>query len=339
MAGPQNSSADLNPELLHQINFSLVPSRVLAAGVQLGVFSHIAAGKNTAEGIARAAKSNRRAMRMLLDALVACQLLTKKDSQYGLPPLAGKFLVRGSPDYMGGMMENDDLSEAWRHLAKAVRTGKPFHRVEKESLAVKFFPTLVSTLHVTNREPARRAAEALGVGSARQGLSAVDVACGSGVWGIAVAQADPQARVTAQDFPAMLRHTRKYLKTAGVEQQFDYLPGDLRKVEFGKQRYDLALLGNIVHSEGERSSRNLFRRLYRALRPGGRIAIVDMIPNDARTGPPFPVFFALNMLLNTQEGDTYTLAEYADWLMKAGFDRVEKADIGSHSPIIIGYKK
>jgi len=339
MPQPQGAGSDPNPELLHQINFSHVPSRVLATGVQLGVFTHIADGKRTAEAIARAAKANPRGMRMLLDALVACQFLSKQDSRYGLSPLAEKFLVRQTPDYLGGMMETDDLWEAWRHLAKAVRTGKPVHRVESEKKAVKFFPSLVSTLHITNREPARRAAEALGIGAGRRGLSIVDVACGSGVWGIALAQADPQARITAQDFPGMLRHTRKYLKGACVEDRFDYLPGDLKEVDFGKARFDLAVLGNIVHSEGERSSRALFRRLYRALRSGGRIAIVDMIPNDSRTGPPFPIFFALNMLLNTQAGDTYTLAEYAEWLLKAGFQRVSTADIGSHSPLIIGYKK
>ncbi len=338
MAGSERTGNPLNPELLHQISFSFAPSRVLTTGVELGVFSHIAAGKKTAEAVARAARSSPRGMRMLLDALVAIELLSKKNSIYHLSPLAAKFLVRGLPDYAGFTMERADFSEPWRHLTKAVRTGKPFRQVENEKRAAEFFPVLVSTLHVTNREPARRAAEALEIqpGSA---LRVVDIACGSGVWGLAIADADPQARITAQDFAAMLPHTRKYVKRHGAEKRFDYLPGDLNRVDFGKARFDLALLGNIVHSEGERNSRRLFRRLCRALHPGGRIAIVDMIPNDTRTGPPFPVFFALNMLLNTRLGNTYTLAEYAEWLLDAGFERVETADIRSHSPLIIGYKK
>ncbi len=112
----------------------------------------------------------------------------------------------------------------------------------------------------------------------------------------------------------------------------------MKEVDFGENRYDLALLGNIVHSEGEESSRDLFKRLYRALKSGGRVAIIDMIPNNERTGPPFALIFALNMLVNTEKGGTYTLEEYTRWLSDAGFKRVESADIQSHSPLIICYK-
>jgi SAM-dependent methyltransferase len=155
------------------------------------------------------------------------------------------------------------------------------------------------------------------------------------VWGIAVAERDPEAIVTVNDFPPMLDITREFVARHGLSGRFHYLPGSLREVDFGSSRFDAAILGNIVHSEGERASRDLFARLHRALAPGGRVAIVDMLPNDDRTGPPFPLFFALNMLTHTDEGDTYTLAEYREWLGAAGFSSVETHDIGSHSPVIL----
>ena len=335
----QNRSTTLNLEHLHQLNFSFVPSRVLTAGVQLGVFSLIASGRRSVKEIAAAAQASERGVRMLLDALVICQVLSKRDALYDLTPLAARYLVRESPDYMGSMMENDGHWESWGRLSEAIRTGQPVHRVGEKEQAEAFFPDLVRTLHIINWEPARRAAQVLGAGNGRRGLRVVDVGCGSGVWGIAVAEADAQARVTAQDFPAMLAVTREYLQRHGVHDRYDFLPGDLKEVDFGADRYDVALLGNIVHSEGERSSRNLFARLHRALRPGGQIAIADMIPNDDRTGPPFPVFFALTMLLHTPEGDTFTPGEYRQWLREVGFARVETADIGSHSPMIVGTKE
>jgi len=328
----------LGLEEIQQLIFSFIPSRVLAAGVQFGVFAQIAAGRQTPEEIAQAAGTSRRGTRMLLDALVAAELLTKNGRQYRLTPGAAQYLVPDSPDYVGGMMEQDASWLPWNHLAEAVRSGKPHLEVEQQQNAEAFFPRLVRTLHVFNREPARRAAAALGAAEAADGRRVLDVACGSGVWGIAFAEAHPQTRVTAQDFPGMLEETRQYLKRHGVEGRYDFLPGDLKQAGFGRDRYDVALLGNIAHSEGERSTRDLFRRLFPALRKGGRIAIVDMIPHDDRSGPPFPVFFALQMLLHSEQGDTYTLAEYSAWLREAGFARVETADIGSHSPLIVGHR-
>jgi ubiquinone/menaquinone biosynthesis C-methylase UbiE len=334
----RQQSAGASPETLMQMSFSFGPARVLSTALQLGVFSHIDAGKKTAHEIAQAAGASERGMRYLLDALVGFQLLGKTGEGYALTPLSAQYLVREKPDYAGAMMESERIFEAWSHLTEVVRTGRPPHRVEAQEVAEQFFPILVRSLHVMNREPARRMAQVLGAGTSEKGLRVVDVACGSGVWGIAIAEADPQARITAQDFPALFETTRAYLKRHGVEDRYDFLPGDLKEVDFGEGRFDIALLGNIVHSEGERSSRDLFRRIHRALKPTGRIVIIDMIPNDERTGPPFALLFALNMLINTEEGGTYTLAEYKEWLNEAGFRRVETADIGSHSPLIIGFK-
>ncbi|HEX8143007.1 MAG TPA: methyltransferase [Pyrinomonadaceae bacterium] len=335
----RQEEAGLTPDALMQITFSFAPSRVLSAGLQLRVFSHMAGGKKTVAEIAGAAEASERGMRMLLDALVGLELLSKRGDAYELTPLSAQFLVRESEDYVGAMMENDMLWETWGQLSEVVRTGQPPRLIEMQEVAEQFFAVLIRSLHIMNREPARRAAEALGAGASGKGLRVVDVACGSGVWSIAIAEADPEARVTAQDFPAIFNVTREYLKRHGVEERFDFLPGDLKRVDFGENRFDVAILGNIVHSEGEESSRDLFKRLHRALRAGGRIVIVDMIPNDERTGPPFALFFALNMLLNTEVGGTYTLAEYTDWLTDAGFARVETADIGSHSPLIIAHKE
>jgi ubiquinone/menaquinone biosynthesis C-methylase UbiE len=332
------SNDDQDVQKLTQFHLSFAPSRVLTTALQLRVFSHLAAGKATAAAVASAAGASERGTRMLLDALVALDLLGKKDGRYTLTPLAERYLVRESPDYAGYIMESDALWEAWSHLAECVRTGKPCHAVNQPQGAEEFFPVLVRGLHITNRGPARSLARALGAGDGHGKMRVLDVACGSGVWGIAVAEANPEARVTAQDFPKVLELTRQFLRQHGVEDRYDFLPGDLKQADLGESRYDLALLGNIVHSEGEHSSRHLFKRLHGALKPGGRVAVLDMIPNDDRTGSPFPILFALNMLVNTDEGDTYTLAEYTGWLQDAGFGRIETADIGSHSPAIIATK-
>ncbi len=339
MAEGQSPSRAMDArERLQQLTFSFAPTRVLMTALQLDLFSHIAAGHRTAADIARAAGANERGTRMVLDALAGLELLTKGGGQYELTPVARQYLARGSSDYMGSMLESERLWEAWAHLTEVVKSGKPFRNVTEQKDAEDFFKILVRSLHVTNRPLAQRATEALGAGTTRRGLRVLDIGCGSGVWGISIAEADEEARVTALDFPKVLEITREYAGRHKVAGRFEYLPGDLREADLGENRYDVAVLGNIAHSEGERSSRALFRRIHRALRPGGRLAIADMIPNDERTGPPFALIFAINMLLNTEEGDTFTLAEYKAWLTEAGFARVETADIGSHSPLLIAHR-
>jgi hypothetical protein len=63
-----------------------------------------------------------------------------------------------------------------------------------------------------------------------------------------------------------------------------------------------------------------------------------MLPNQDRTGPPFPVMFAVNMFLHC-DGDTYTFEEYRGWLREAGFAAVESYDTRrAPSPVIIATK-
>src|SRR5689334_3397941 len=158
-------TATLTPEPLHQVMYSFVPSRVMQAALKLGVFSALAKRATTAGEAARATKCNARGMRMLLDALVACNLAAKKiaksQTSYTLTPISKQFLVPSSPDYIGTMFEHDAMWDTWRELTTAVRTGKPVQRVNDESVRASFFPSLVRSLHVINREPARRTAAAL----------------------------------------------------------------------------------------------------------------------------------------------------------------------------------
>lgn len=329
------AAPQLNEETLFQMMGGYNVSRTVIAGIQLGVFAALAEGPATASTLAEKCKASSRGMRMLADGLTALGLLEKKADTYQLTPLTARVLVPTQPDYIGAMAETDHLWESWTHLPEVIRSGQPIHQVDQEEKAQQFFPRLVKTLHVRNRPFAREAAKHLNDVLSRADAKVLDVACGSGVWSIACAEAYPQVRVTANDFPTLLDGLRGYLKRHGVEDRFDFLPGDLKTADYGKDRFDVALLGNIVHSEGEASSRDLFKRLHRALKSKGVVVIVDMVPDDNRSGPVFPVLFALNMLLNTTEGDTYTFAEYKAWLTDAGFVDVRAIDIGAHSPLVV----
>jgi hypothetical protein len=93
-----------------------------------------------------------------------------------------------------------------------------------------------------------------------------------------------------------------------------------------------------LHSEGPGRSRQLIRKVFKALAPGGTIAIAEFVPNDERTGPPGPLIFAINMLVNTTVGDTFTFAEMSQWLREAGFKNPRQLNAGGPSPLILATK-
>ena len=346
MSAPASSTAPAGERpatdaaALMQIQFSFAASRILLTALELDVFTPLASGEKTAAELVDATGYSARGLPMLLDALVPLGLLSKRDGRYALTPLSQKCLVKGAPAYIGAALvpAHRQMLASWGQLAESVRTGKPYAVVEEQKAAEEFFPDLVRWLHVSNSEPAGRLAEALKSKTAKNPV-VLDVACGSGIWGIRFAQAEPTAQVIANDYPKVLDTvTRGYVERESVAPRYRYAPGDIKQAQVPRESCDLILLGNIVHSEGEAASRAIFRKCFELLKTGGVVAIIDMIPNDERTGPPFALIFALNMLVNTAKGSTYTLPEYRNWLAEAGFSEVSTVDVASHSPVIVARK-
>ena len=184
---------------------------------------------------------------------------------------------------------------------------------------------------------ARSLGEHLKIAKTKKPLSVLDIAAGSGVWGIALAQQSPLVNISAVDWPEVLKVTKKVAKRHGVGGQLKTIPGDLSKVDFGTG-HQVATLGHILHSEGRERSRQLIRKVFKALAPRGTIVISEFVPNDTRTGPPAPLIFAVNMLVNTTAGDTFTFAEMSQWLREAGFEKPRKVELGGISPLILATK-
>src|SRR5437773_12549475 len=117
---------------------------------------------------------------------------------------------------------------------------------------------------------AQQLAEHLNVAKAKDGLRVIDLAAGSGIWGIALTQKSPRLRVTAVDWAGMIPTTKRITQKFGVADRFNYIEGDLLEANFGNG-YDIAVLGHILHSEGEERSRQLIKKTFRAVKPGGTI--------------------------------------------------------------------
>ncbi|HEY6893275.1 MAG TPA: methyltransferase [Rhodanobacteraceae bacterium] len=312
-------------------------SQILRAATHYKFFTLIASGHTTADAIARAADTDVRGTRMVLDSLVALDVLTKRGQKYGLTPDADALLVAGRPGDLTGMLDvHVGLTwEDWGHLTEALRDPTKVRQYGNLDAAAEFFPKLIRAILPLGLGAADATAEHLGIGTRKKGARILDVGVGGAAWSMPFAKRDRTVRVTGFDIPAVLAETKRIVAEFGVEQQYVFQARDLMKDTPDQSAFDLVILGNICHGLSDRQNRDLLGRMRRALAPGGQLVIADMIPNDERTGPPFPVLFAVNMFVMGGE-DTYPMSTYRAWLADAAYRDVEVFDTGrSHSPVII----
>jgi SAM-dependent methyltransferase len=325
MPAPQQP---LNPQRIFQLAFGYAAPLMLDAGSKF------------AEQIASASGTSPRGMRILLNGLVAIELLTKDSTgHYALTPESSAFLVSTKPAYFGGMLRHTSkqLLPKWLHLTEIVRTGKPATAVNQEAAGSTFFAEFVESIFPNSYPAASAVADHLHLASATAPTRVLDLAAGSGVWGIALAQKSKQVHVTAVDWPAVLPVTRKIATRFVVVDRFTFTADDLHTADFGAG-HNIATLGHILHSEGESASRALLKKTFAALAPGGTIVIAEMVPDDDRAGPAHALIFAVNMLVNTDTGDTFTFKEISTWLKEAGFISPRQLEVPGPSPLILATK-
>jgi ubiquinone/menaquinone biosynthesis C-methylase UbiE len=331
------AAAPVTPERIQQYVWGFAATRTLATALDLGLFTEIAKGATTIAALSKAVGAPERGVRMVLDALVALGLLTRTGGAFVLAPDAAKFLVRTSPAYMGELVafQANSIEDGWRSLTEVVRTGTPVKALDRPKEGVATWHLLVDGLFALGFPAAQELGKELARRRPGKPVHLLDVAAGSGVWGIGCALTNPNVKVTIQDLPETLEHARRWVDRMKVADRASYLPGDLRALDFGEKAFDAAVLGHICHSEGAVHTRRLLANVARALRPGGTIAIAEFVPDPDRSGPPATLLFALNMLVHTTEGDTFTFPQYREWLEAAGFADVVQLQAPAVSPLIL----
>jgi SAM-dependent methyltransferase len=319
-----------------QFAWGYAPPLILEAALNYRLFDLLDQAPQTVRELASRSGASVRGLTAILNALVGLEFLAKRGDRYALTPESEAFLVSTNPAYHGGFFRHvmRQILPNWLHLMEAVRDGRPVVAANQQANGQKFFAEFVEGLFPMSYKAAQVLGEYLGIPRAKSPTSVLDIGAGSGVWGIALAHQSPHVTVRAVDWPAVLKVTTKLARRHGVGNRLRTVAGDLLKADFGTG-HRVATIGHILHSEGPDRSRQLLRKTFRALAPGGTIAISEFVPNDDRTGPPGPLIFAVNMLLHTEAGDTFTFTEMADWLREAGFANPRLLKAPAPSPLVL----
>ncbi len=298
-------------ELLAAVR-SFQESRTLLTALELDVFTVVGEGASP-EDVAGRIGADARATEMLLNGLVALGALEKGDGIFRCT--SGS---KGLGPARAGLMHTVHLWETWSTLTACVKSGTTVRKPGVEGHQEQWTEAFIAAMHARARTTAAHMVATVDASGVRRML---DVGGGPATFAIAFARAHPELHAEVLDLGPVLPLGARNIREAGLADRVTMREGDLRTDAFG-QGYDFILASAICHMLDEDENRDLFRRCFRALAPGGRLIIREFILEPDRAGPPSAALFALNMLVGTRRGNTYTESEYRQWLREAGFAKI-----------------
>jgi len=236
----------VTPERLMQFGFAYAPPLIIGAATANKVFDTLASGAKNVEEVSRKTGASIRGLRAIMNALVGLELLKKSGDKYALTPESEAFLVSNKPGTLAGFfsMNRVRMMQLWMKLDEIVRTGQPAEARNQEGPGTEFFSELVENIIPMSYGSAQALAGHLKLADATSEVRVLDLAAGSGIWGIALAQKSPRVQVTAVDWAGMIPTTKRITQKFGVGERFKFIEGDLLEADFGED-YDSATLGHI----------------------------------------------------------------------------------------------
>jgi SAM-dependent methyltransferase len=332
LGSPDPLATGVSRERLYSMMRAYKQTALLRTAVELGIFDAIAAGAREADTIAIRIGADPRGTRILLDALAALSLVGSERGHYSLDEGARELLVSSSPRYYGAMtavVASDDEWEAMRRLGEAVRTGGAVVETHAETPGYSYWEVFAASVSpVMNPAACVLSDLVAGWGAQRPMLDVLDIACGHGLHGFAVADRLPQARVWGLDWDNVLPHRRRHAELRGLGERTAEISGDMFETDLGGP-YDLVLITNVLHHFSEQRSAQLLSRAAGVLRPGGRVGIVGFVIDDELepAQDPEPHLFATLMLTWTHAGEVHTTAGYHRMLAAAGLRAERSASV------------
>lgn len=324
-------AAGVLPDDVNEMIRGFMPSRAVLTALELDVFTAVGKG-GTAQQVAGKIQAAVRATEMLLNALVSLNLLEKRDGVYSNTAVSARFLAEGTPDTArAAQLHIANVWKRWSTLTEAVKAGSSVVQRNEDG----WVKTFIAAMDHTARGRARAVAQAAGVNGAKRLL---DLGGGSGAYSIAFAKAAPELHAEVVDLADVLPLTQEHIRKAGLADRISTREGDMMTVPLENGAYDVVLLSAICHMYSPEENQQLVRRAFDALAPGGRLVVADFILEADKTAPRSGALFALNMLVGTRAGASYSEPEYASWMKAAGFSETKRVRIPGPVNLMIATK-
>ncbi len=323
---------DLDPMKVMQISSSYWQSKVLHTAVRLDLFTRLKDHALTAKQLASECKADERGLEILLVAVVSLGLLKQTGGKYRNTRFSSTFLVKGSKKFQGGIVSMfDSWYGAWGDLFEAVVSGKPVidkpHDQGPEALR-----NYIYGMHYRALAQGDLLAKDINF-SGRKHL--LDVAGGPGTFCVKLCKKNRHLRATVLDLPQTLEITTEIVTSFGLEGRIHRKPGNyLTDTSFGSG-HDGVLLSSMFNQESPKVIKQILKKAFTAVDPGGMILVQDQMLNAKKTGPALAALIGVNQLIHTPGGAAYSEKEVSEWMDLAGFKKVKTVQLSAPSPFVV----
>ena len=338
---------DISPDSILQIGFGFWASKTLLSAVELAVFSQLADGPKSGQDLQGVIGLHPRATFDFLDTLVALGLLERDGSgesaRYANTPATARFLVKSSPQYIGGILEmaNARLYRFWADLTTALKTGLPQNEIKE---------TGKSMFEALYADPARLeqfmdAMSGISMGNFiafaekfdfSNYKTLADIGGATGQLSAIVATCHPHMRCRTCDLREVQPIAERRLRAQHLDDRVSVESIDFFADEFPKA--DVITMGMILHDWNLENKKMLIGKAYRALPAGGAFVAIENIIDDERRKNAFGLMMSLNMLIEFGEAFDFTGAQFAEWCKDAGFSRCEVIPLAGPASAAVAYK-
>jgi SAM-dependent methyltransferase len=294
-------------------------SRVILTAAELGFFTRLHEKPATAEELAKILELDPRATTRVLDVLVTMGILEKQNGRYSVTDEGAYFSSRHPETVLPMVLHLNTLWTNWGNLTEILRKGSNEQKQSGTSFDAEDRKAFIGAMHVVARGISKEITDAYDLSRFKRLL---DIGGASGTYTIAFLKKNPRMTGVLFDLADVIPMAKERIGEEGLLDRVELTVGDFYEDELPKG-CDLALLSAIIHQNSNAENVELYRKIFRALDPGGAVLIRDHVMDESRTNPAGGAFFALNMLVNTRGGDTYTFGEIKETLETAGFDDVK----------------
>lgn len=304
-------------ESIDEICSSFMKARILLTAAEIDLFTVLKDAPQSSGQICASAGFDERGLTILMDALVSMGLLNKtSENIYSVDDSICHLLCKDSPDsFLPMVLHRARMWNTWSNLTEIVRTGTGLSFLEKKKRSKAEMDAFIGAMRVIGAKKAEKLVNKLDIsGFTRM----IDVGGASGTYIMSFMRKNQNLRATLFDLPEVIPMAKERIESEGFSERVDFIAGDYNVDNFPPD-HDLALLSAVIHINSREANRSLYSRLFQSLKPGAAIMVRDFIMDDSRTRPPDGAIFAVNMLVATRAGNSYTLDEVFDDLTQSGF--------------------